>query len=87
MTDGTYNLLAIAVDPERQSSGIGQALVASVEHAVRDVHGRILLVETSSSPEYDRTRRFYDLLAFEQEAVVREFYAIGEDKLIFRKKV
>lgn len=87
MTDGTYNLLAIAVDPDRQGRGVGQVLVGAIERAVRDARGRILLVETSSLPEYDRTRRFYEQLAFDREAVVREFYTIGEDKIIFWKTV
>lgn len=87
MTDGTYNLLAIAVDPVRQSGGIGQFIVAAVETAVGDLGGRVLLVETSSLPEYERTRSFYDQLGFAREAVIREFYAKGEHKVVFWKKV
>jgi GNAT superfamily N-acetyltransferase len=85
MTDGTYNLLAIAVDPSRQSGGIGQLIVSAVERAVRDIGGRVLLVETSSLPEYERTRSFYGQLGYDREAVVREFYAEGEDKIVFWK--
>lgn len=87
MTDGTYNLLAIAVDPEWQSGGIGQILVAAIERAANLLKGRVLLVETSSLPEYERTRSFYDQLGFEREALIREFYAAGEDKVIFWKKL
>ncbi len=87
MTDGTYNLLAIAVDPDRQSNGIGQQIVAAVEQAVRDLRGRVLLVETSSLAEYERTRSFYDQLGYDREAVIREFYAKGEDKLVFWKQL
>lgn len=87
MTDGTYNLLAIAVDPERQSGGTGQLIVAAVEQAVTDLGGRVLLVETSSLAEYERTRSFYDQLGYGREAVIREFYAKGEDKLVFWKRL
>jgi GNAT superfamily N-acetyltransferase len=85
MTDGTYNLLAIAVDPSRQSGGIGQLIVSAVEQAVRDMGGRVLLVETSSLPEYERTRSFYGQLGYDREAVIREFYAEGDDKIVFWK--
>ncbi len=85
MTDGTHNLLAIAVDPERQSEGIGQNLVAAVEQSARAAGGRVLLIETSSLPEYERTRSFYDQLGFDREAVIRQFYAAGEDKVVFWK--
>jgi GNAT superfamily N-acetyltransferase len=87
MTDGTYNLLAIAVDPNRQSGGIGQLLVAAVEPLAKTREARILLVETSSLPEYKRTRSFYDQLGFNREAVIREFYAKGEDKVVFSKQL
>jgi ribosomal protein S18 acetylase RimI-like enzyme len=85
MTDGTYNLLAIAVDPTRQNGGIGQRLVAAVEQVTKAMKARVLLVETSSLTEYQRTRSFYDQLGFDREAVIREFYAKGEDKVIFWK--
>jgi ribosomal protein S18 acetylase RimI-like enzyme len=85
MTDGTYNLLAIAVDPDRQSGGIGQLIVTAVEQAVCELGARVLLVETSSLPEYKRTRSFYDQLGYGREAVIREFYAEGEDKIVFWK--
>ncbi len=87
MTDGTYNLLAIAVDPNRQSNGIGQFIVAAVEQSVRNLGGRVLLVETSSLPEYERTRAFYDQLGYDREAVIREFYAVGEHKVVFWKQL
>jgi GNAT superfamily N-acetyltransferase len=86
MTDGTYNLLAIAVYPNRQSGGIGQHLVAAVAQTTKALGGRVLLVETSSLPEYERTRSFYDQLGFDREAVIREFYAAGEDKVVFWKQ-
>lgn len=85
ITDGTHNLLAIAVEPSRQGAGIGQIIVAAVENAVRESGGRLLLVETSSLPDFERTRGFYDQLGFAREAVIRQFYASGEDKIVFWK--
>ena len=87
ITDGTYNLLAIAVEPMRQGGGIGQMLVHAVEAAAKAMHARLLLVETSSLPEYERTRSFYAQLGFVREAVIREFYAEGEDKVVFWKRL
>lgn len=87
MTDNTYNLLAIAVLPERQGEGIGKALVQAVEWQLADAGGRILIVETSSLDEYQGTRAFYDGQGFVREALIREFYAAGEDKVVFWKKL
>jgi ribosomal protein S18 acetylase RimI-like enzyme len=85
MTAGTWNLLLIAVHPDRQGQGIGAALTSHVEGTLAARGGRILLVETSGLPDFERTRAVYRKLGYEEEARIREFYAAGEDKIIFRK--
>jgi ribosomal protein S18 acetylase RimI-like enzyme len=85
MTDGTYNLLLIAVHPDRHGNGIGAALMRHVEHDLAARGGRLLLVETSGGDEYARTRGFYRHLGYTEEARIREYYAAGEDKVIFRR--
>ncbi|MBX9731816.1 MAG: GNAT family N-acetyltransferase [Sphingomonas sp.] len=35
-TDGTFNLLAIAVNPAMHGSGIGSALIDALEHRLRE---------------------------------------------------
>lgn len=87
MTSGTFNLLLIAVKPTSQGKGVGKSLVAAVEQIIKADQGRLLLVETSGLPEYEKTRNFYVKLGFEKEATVREFYAEGEDKIVYRKKL
>lgn len=87
MTDGTFNLLAIAVAPDAQRRGVGGALVAALVERLKASSGRVLLVETSSLDEYAGTRRFYAGLGFDQEARIRDFYTEGEDKVVFRKRV
>ena len=85
MTDGTYNLLLIAVTPGRHGRGIGTALIGHVERDLAQRGGRVLLVETSGLEAYARTRRFYANVGYDEEARIREFYAAGEDKVVFRK--
>lgn len=87
MTSGTWNLLLIAVRPDQQGRGIGAVLMRAVECRLGERSGRLLLVETSGLPEYERTRRFYRSLGYDEEACIREFYAAGEDKIVFRKAV
>lgn len=83
MTEGTHNLLAIAVEPDLQRTGIGKRLVAGLATRLRSEGGRILLVETSSLDEYAATRGFYADLGFVPEARIRDFYRDGEDKITF----
>lgn len=46
---------------------------------------RILLVETSSLPMFERMRAFNRKCGYNEEARIRDFYQAGEDKLVFRK--
>jgi len=87
MTDGTYNLLAIAVRKDLQGKGIGSQMMTYIEDKLRDSNHRILIVETSGDIEYELTREFYKKCNYTLEAVVRSFYSDGEDKIVFWKKL
>lgn len=87
LTDGTYNLLAIAVMSDVQGQGLGKALIDRLQTMLRQAGARVLLVETSSLDDYAGTRDFYDRLGFTREARIRDFYAAGEDKIVFWKTV
>lgn len=87
MTEGTYNLYAIAVHKDLQGQGVGGAMMHFIETMLRESGQRVLLVETSGLPEYELTRKFYDQCNYKREAVVRDFYQEGEDKVIFWKKL
>lgn len=87
MTEGTYNLYAIAVHKNLQGQGVGGAMMRFIENLLRESGQRVLLVETSGLPEYELTRKFYDQCNYKREAVVRDFYQEGEDKVIFWKKL
>ena len=52
---------------------------------IRQLNGRLLLIETSSLPHYELTRRFYLKHHYDQAAVLRDFYADGDDMVVFRK--
>ncbi len=85
MTEGCWNLYLIAVHSDHHSQGIGQALLRYVEDTLSVEGVRVLLVETSGDAGFARTRGFYLQAGYEEEAHIREFYAVGEDKIIFRK--
>ena len=85
MTDRTWNLQLIAIHPDRQGQGRGTKLLRYVEQALTARRGRVLVVETSGLPEFDRTRAFYAKCGYEEEARIRDFYAKGDDKVVFRK--
>lgn len=85
MTEGTWNLLLIAVHPDRQGNGRGSALLSHVEATLASHGERILIVETSGLPDFERTRGFYRQRGYIEEARIRNFYQAGEDKVVFVK--
>ncbi len=85
MTDGTWNLLFIAVRPDRRGRGYGAALVSHVEKILMERGERVLLVETSGTDALAPTRTFYLKHGFDEEARIREYYGVGDDKVIYRK--
>ncbi len=85
LTDGTYDLYWIAVDPAAQHKGCGKALMAACEEGIRHLGGRLIVVETSGTNKYAPTRAFYQRIGYTQEAVIRDFYSPGDDLVIFTK--
>jgi len=83
--DGVGNLYFIAVHPEYQGQGIGGKMLRYVEEKLAERGDRLLLVETSGLPDFERTRKFYHKNGYEEEARIRDFYKAGDDKIIFRK--
>jgi ribosomal protein S18 acetylase RimI-like enzyme len=85
MTEGTWNLYLIAVHPDRQKQGRGQALLQQVEQMLIERGERILLVETAGTVDFEYVRAFYRKNGYAEEARIREFYTVGVDKIVFRK--
>jgi ribosomal protein S18 acetylase RimI-like enzyme len=85
MTDGTWALWWIVVKPHTQGRGLGARLLKHAEDDARTHGARVFFIETSGLPQYDPTRRFYLKYGYEQEARLRDFYAAGDDQVIFRK--
>ncbi len=87
LTAGTWNMLAIAVLPSAQGAGAGRALLKHLESALRDRGQRILIADTSGADAYGGTRAFYRKNGYTQEARIRDFWAAGEDKIVFWKSL
>jgi ribosomal protein S18 acetylase RimI-like enzyme len=87
MTDRTWYLYWIAVKKDTHARGIGSQILKYVEGDIGNQKGRILLIETSSLPHYGLTRKFYEKHGYEQTALLKDFYADGDDMVIFRKRL
>ena len=87
MTDRTWELWWIAVDRTKQGRGLGKKLLDAVEADVTARGGRLLLIDTSSTPHYEPTRQFYLKRGYVIAATIPDFYADGDGKVIFWKKL
>ena len=86
LTEGTWDLYWIAVEHSRQGQGIGGALMEFVEGWIREEKGRMLLIETSSKPDYEKTRNFYHNFGYEEVCCIPDFYTPGDSKVVFIKR-
>ena len=86
-TLGTYDLYWIAVHPEHQGAGGGSRLLDEVERRLREREARMLVVETSARTDYESTRRFYERRGYSQSASISDFYAFGDDRVIYAKRL
>jgi len=87
LTEGTYNLYAIGIRSDLQGKGIGGAMMNYIEEELKSQGQRILIVETSGTEDFRLTRKFYENLNYTKEAVIRDFWSEGDDKVIFWKKL
>lgn len=83
-TDGTWDLYWMAVDPTLHGSGVGTALVDEMERRLRG-RARLIAVDTSGRADYAPTRGFYAARGYRAVATVPDFYAPGDDQVIYTK--
>lgn len=81
----SYDLFWIAVDKHHQGRRIGQALLVESERRIFAAGGRRVYIETSHRGQYESTRAFYLRSGYTQEAVLKDFYGPGDDKVIYVK--
>jgi ribosomal protein S18 acetylase RimI-like enzyme len=87
LAEGTWTMRALAVLPARQGRGIGAAMTVRLEGMLKERGGRILIVDTSGTDGFALTRAFYAGRGYQPEARIRDYWADGDDKVTFRKRV
>ncbi len=87
LTDATFDLYWIVVDPKLHGRGLGRYLLAEVERQVAASGGRWLLAETSSTDLYQPTREFYKRCGYKIVSEINDFYRPGDGKITFGKRL
>lgn len=86
-TKRSFDLYWIAVHEDHRHLGLGKKLIREAEIKIKALGGEKVYVETSSRDLYLATRRFYLSCGYRVEAVLKDFYDQGDDKLIFVKSL
>jgi D-alanine-D-alanine ligase len=85
-TLGTYDLYWMAVEPALQEGGIGSALLGEMELRLAGL-ARLVIIETTGRPDYAATRAFYQARGYSPVSTVPDFYAPGDDQVVYVKRV
>ena len=59
LTEATYDLYWIVTEAGAQGRGVGRRLFESTIAIIKDDGGRLLMIWTSGTPEYENARAFY----------------------------
>jgi ribosomal protein S18 acetylase RimI-like enzyme len=87
MTQGTFDLYWIAVDPDFQEQGVGSKLLRFLEEMVKAEGGRLILADTSTIPHYEKTQNFYLKNGFQEVARIPDYYHPGNDRITFCRRL
>ncbi len=85
LTRGTWDIYWIAVSPSMKGKGLGTALMNKAEENIVKAGGNLVIVETSSKPLYENTRKFYSSRNYSVICRIKDFYSKGDDKVMLGK--
>jgi len=83
LTQGTFDLFWIATVPSAGRQGVGRALLERVAREVKAMQGRLIIAETSGRPDYASARDFYKKHNYQRAATIADFYAPGDDLVMY----
>jgi len=87
LTENTWDIYWEAVNPALQGRGIGRSLLKAAETDICEKNGHLILIETSSSSAYENTQKFYLSNGYQEISCIPDFYAPGDDRLTYYKKL
>jgi ribosomal protein S18 acetylase RimI-like enzyme len=87
LTRSTYDLYWIVTSPAYARSGVARGLLARLESEIAREGGGLVRVETGSREGHGGAVHFYDAVGFARTATIADFYAPGDDLIVFTKRL
>ncbi|MDH4072584.1 MAG: GNAT family N-acetyltransferase, partial [Gammaproteobacteria bacterium] len=70
-----------------QRQGLGTTLLKESESVIRRLGGTRVYIDTSGRAQYASTRAFYESAGYTVAADLADFYAPGDAKIVFCKRL
>lgn len=83
----TYIRNLLAVRQQFRGNGLAGEMMDHIENGLRLKAARLLVLETTSLPEFEPARGFYERRNFQRVGLVPHFYNEREDKILFWKRL
>jgi ribosomal protein S18 acetylase RimI-like enzyme len=84
-TASSFDLYWIAVAAGKQRGGLGGELIRESERQAKAMGATQMFVDTAGREQYAPTRAFYERMGYRKAAVLDDFYAPGDAKVIYAK--
>lgn len=84
-TKESFDFYWVAVHNDSRSKGIGKRLLAECENVIKAQGGKRIYIDTAGKPQYESTRLFYKKCGYIEQAILKDFFEKGDDKVIFMK--
>lgn len=85
LSDKRYHLHWLAVDRHHQKNGIGRLLEEAIINKIRLLGGNKVYAEISNRDHHEPVRVFYEKCGYVLAASIPDYYADGDDKVLYVK--
>ena len=86
-TEHGFDLFWIITHNDYRGSGIGKILLEETHLKAKELGADFIIAETSSIEKYLPTRLFYEKNQYDKEAFIRDYYKMGDGKVIYVKRL
>jgi ribosomal protein S18 acetylase RimI-like enzyme len=86
-TANRFDLYWIAVSPSARGKGLGRALLHQSMAVARKLGATHMFIDTSTRPDYAAAHALYEALGFARMGTLDDFYADGDGKALFGRRL
>ena len=86
LCEGVIEIYYVAINPNEIGKGFGKFLFKDLEARLKSKGVRIIILETSSTEEYEPTTKFYNSIDYKAVGKMKDYYKKGDDKLTYEKR-